>query len=54
MRKELYRSIIEDMPEMNSQDLYSMVLERAARKTTPAPKKRNKKKHCESSDSNSD
>jgi transposase-like protein len=54
MRKELYTSIIEDMPEMNSQDIYSMVLERAARETTPAPKKRNKKRHCESSDYDSD
>jgi hypothetical protein len=54
MHKELYTSIIEDMPEMNSQDLYSMALEHAARETTPAPKKHNKKQRCEFSDSNSD
>ncbi len=51
MRKELYTSIIEDMPEMNSQDLYSMVLEHAAREMTPAPQKCNKK-CCELSNSN--
>jgi hypothetical protein len=54
MRKELYSSIIEDMPEMNSQDLYSMVLERAAREIMLTPNKRNKKKRCKSSNSNSD
>ena len=54
MCKELYTSIIEDMPEMNSQDLYSMVLECAARETTPAPKKHNKKKCCKSSNSDTD
>jgi hypothetical protein len=54
MHKELYTSIIEDMPEMNSWDLSSMALEHAAREITPAPKKGNKKKRCKSSSSNSD
>jgi hypothetical protein len=54
LHKELYTSIVEDMPEMNFLNQYSMALECAVRERTPAPKKCNKKQHSESSGSDSD